>query len=115
MNESGINSVEEFALFYLFVAFVIGALWVILEADVVLGSVHELAARREKRLRVSRVLAPLGALHIGFALIAWDAARRDPEAPPHPDNERRRRRAALEARVCLGAGLLVAAAVGVGL
>jgi len=108
MNESGINSFDEFLLFYLFSGFVIGLLWGILEADIVLGPVTEIGARRRRRRRLTRALAPLGALHIGFALLAADAARSDPD-DEQASTEGHRRRAALEARMCLVVGLAVLA------
>jgi hypothetical protein len=107
MNESGINSFDEFLLFYLSFGFLVGLLWGILEADIVLGPVNEIASRRRRRQRLTRALAPLGALHVGFALLAADAARREPDDEQATDGHRRR--AALEARLCLGIGLAVLA------
>ena len=106
MNESGINSFDEFLLLYLYSGFIIGLFWVILEADIALGPVTERAARHRRRLRLTRALAPLGALHVGFALLASGAAR------PDPDDERAAsdtscRHAAREARLFLCIGLAV--------
>jgi hypothetical protein len=105
MNESGINSFEEFLLFYFFAGFIVLLLWGSLEADIALGPVAETDIRRRRRQRLTRVLAPLGVLHIAFALLAADAAR------AYPDGEQqaygRQQRAALEARICLGLGLAV--------
>ena len=106
MNESGINSFEEFLLLYLFAGLIIGALWVILEADVLLGPVDEAEARRRRRLRITRALAPLGVAHIGFALLAASAARRDPEDHLEEAVDGRCRRATVEARIFLVLGLV---------
>ena len=75
MNESGINSFEELMLLYFFAGYVIGWLWAVLEAGVVLGPVAEYGQRHARRLRIARWLVPLGAVHVAFALIALDASR----------------------------------------
>jgi hypothetical protein len=107
MNERGINSFEEFLLFYVFAGFIVVLLWAVLEADIVLGPVRETAERRARRLRISRVLAPLGVVHVGFALVAADAARSDPDDAADEPATRRRRRAAAEASAFLAVGIVV--------
>ena len=115
MNERGINSFEEFLLFYLAAGLVVGALWVILEADVLLGPMRTLGERRLRQRRIARLLAPLGVLHPGFALISLDANRRDDAVDgtgaTEPSVEVRRRRAASEARACAFAGVAVLFAI----
>jgi hypothetical protein len=106
MNEGGINSFEEFLLFYLFAGFIISLLWTILEADVALGPVSEIAERRSRRLRITRVLAPLGVVHVAFALLAADAARRDADDVAAP-TDRARGRAVREATAFVLAGIVV--------
>jgi hypothetical protein len=110
MTERGINSFDEFLLVYLFSGFIIGLLWAMLEADVAQGPVSGLAERRARRLQTSRLLAPLGIAHVGFALLAADAARRDPDDAANEPADGRRRRAAAEATAFLvvGVALLVA-------
>jgi len=60
MNESGINSFDEFVLFYLFAGCIVGLLWAVFEADVVLGPISTYGRRHARRLRLTRWLAPLG-------------------------------------------------------
>lgn len=107
MTESGINSFDEFLLFYLFAGFVVALLWAMLEADVVLGSVTDDRRRRERRLRVTRLLAPLGIAHVAFALVALDAARLPGDDPVDGTTRARHQRAATEAAVSLGLGVVV--------
>src|SRR4051812_857627 len=109
MNEPGINSFDEFLLFYLAATFVIGALWVILEADVVLGPVTGIAERRRRHRRISPVLAVLGVAHVAFALVAMDVTRADESDQP-ADEPARRRTAAL-ARAGAIAGVVALALV----
>jgi hypothetical protein len=97
MNEPGINSFEEFLLYYLAAGFVICCVWAILEAHVLLGPADTAADRRAQQRRLSRVLAIIGVAHAAFALVAVDLNRaRDVE--PATD-ERARRRALTEARI----------------
>jgi hypothetical protein len=107
MNERGINSFEEFLLVYLVAGFLIGGLWVVLEADIVLSSASGTAERRARRRRICRLLAPLGVVHVGFALLAADAARRDADDIADASTDGRRRRAAAEAATFLFAGMVV--------
>jgi hypothetical protein len=107
MNELGINSFEEFLLFYLAAGVVIGALWVILEAHVLLSPIGAEAGRRARQQRLSRVLAAAGLLHVGFALVAMDLSRSDDIEPAV--NERARRRASAQARWGAVAGVVVLA------
>jgi len=109
MNESGINSFDEFLLFYLAFAFVIGALWAILEADLLLGPSAGARQRRLRHRTLSYVLAPLGVAHIAFALIAMDINRAD--ELDQPGDETVRRRAAWIARVGTLAGIVVLVAL----
>lgn len=111
MNERGINSFDEFLLFYVFAGFIALLVWAVLEADIVLGPVSQSARGRTRRLRLSRLLAPLGVVHVGFALLAADAARHDPDDILDAPAEARRRRAAREARAFLVVGLVVLLAV----
>ena len=105
MNESGINSFEEFLLFYLAAGFVIGCLWAILEAHVLLGPADAAADRRTRQRSLSRVLAIGGVAHAAFALVAVDLNRAGDVEPA--TDERARRRAQTEARI----GLIVGCAV----
>jgi hypothetical protein len=111
MNERGINSFEEFLLAYLFAGFIVSLLWAILEAGVVLGPVDGTADRRTARRRISRMLAPLGIVHVGFALLAADAARPDPDDSANALTDRHRGRAATEAKAFLAAGIVVLLAI----
>lgn len=108
MNEPGINSIEELLLLYVFVGFIVGSLWGILEADVVLTSASEVPLRRDRARRIARVLAPLGIVHIGFALLAADIAKPDPDEELTASGEHRQRRARTEAGAFLVLGLVVA-------
>jgi hypothetical protein len=56
------------------------------------------------RRRAGRAIAPLGLLHIGFALVAYDLARFQPDDAPAVD-QAGRRRAMTEAKLCFAAGL----------
>ena len=107
MNERGINSFEEFLLFYVFAGFIVVLLWAVLEADIVLGPVSETAERRARRLRISRLLAPLGVVHVSFALLAADAARPDPDDATDEPAIRQRRRATAEASAFLAVGIVL--------
>lgn len=107
MNESGINSFDEFVLCYLSAGFVVGLLWAVLEADVVLGPVAEDGRRRARRLRVTRWLAPLGIAHIAFALIALDASRAPSDEAAGGEALASHKRAATEAWLSLALGLIV--------
>ncbi len=78
MNESGINSFEEFVLFYAAVTLLIGALWVMLEADVLLAPVADWGRRRARQRPLLHLLVLLGALHPACSLVVMDACRRDP-------------------------------------
>jgi hypothetical protein len=109
MTESGINSFEEFLLFYLASAFTIGALWAVLEYDVLLGPEAGIGQRRTRQLRIMRALAPLGVLQPAFALIAMDASRNDDVG--EAADERLRARVARESRLCAVVGALVLVAV----
>jgi hypothetical protein len=108
MTESGINSFEEFLLFYAFFGFVLALVWGILEAGIVLSGVpvSEERSLLAARLRISRWMAPLGLLHIGFAVIAWDATRGRPDHDGPVDGARR---ASIEARFCFGLSVAVLA------
>ena len=97
MNEPGINSFEEFLLFYLAAGFVICCLWAILEAHVLLGPADAAADRRSRQRTLSRVLALGGVVHAAFALVAVDLNRAT-DVEPAAD-ERARRRAMTEARI----------------
>jgi hypothetical protein len=107
MNERGINSLTEFLLFYAFGGLIIGALWAALEADVLLGNASKSTEARARRRRITRRLAPLGVLHVGFALLAMHASGVDPEGSD--DEPVARRRAAREARVFLALGVVAVA------
>lgn len=111
MNESGINSLEEFLLFYLFAGFIVGSLWVILEADVTLSPIALVDARRRRARRIARALAPLGLVHVGFALLATDFAKSDVEEDPSEADDRSRRRARAEAWTFVVLGSIVTAFV----
>ena len=115
MNQPGINSFEEFLLYYFFAGIIVGALWVILEADIVLGPVSGEPDRRATRLRLTRALAPLGIVHVGFALIAADAARASTDEDARAHDDHARRRAAIEARAFLALGVLALAALTIGM
>ncbi len=95
MNEPGINSFDEFLLFYVAATLLIGAVWVILEADVLLGPTESAPNRRRRQRPILHVLAVLGSLHPACAAIAWDAARVEDDAPANvrTDAARVRRRA----------------------
>ena len=97
MNEAGINSFEEFLLFYVAAGFVICCLWAILEAHVLLGPADAAADRRARQRSLSRVLAVSGVAHAAFALVAVDL-NRAADVEPAVD-ERARRRALTEARI----------------
>lgn len=105
MNESGINSFEEFLLFYLAAGFVICCLWAALEAHVLLGPADAAADRRARQRALSRVLAIGGIAHAALALVAVDLNRTGDVEPAH--DEPARRRALTEARI----GVIVGAAV----
>ena len=107
MNESGINSFEELMLFYFFAGYVIGLLWAVLEAGVVLAPVAEYGRRHARRLRLTRWLAPLGAVHIVFALIALDASRISGDDAVAREVSAVHRRPATEAALSLALGLVV--------
>lgn len=107
MSESGINSFDEFLLFYLFSGFVIALLWAVLEADVVLGPIGDFAGRHARRLRVTRWLAPLGIVHVAFALVAYDASRFPNDELVSSTVDQDRRRAAVEATVFLAVGAVL--------
>src|SRR3954451_2217746 len=109
MNEPGINSFDEFLLFYLAFAFVIGALWVILEADLLLGPSDTADERRQRHRRPSYGLLPPGLVHVAFALIAIDVNRADDLDAPSAEPQRRR--AAALARWSAVAGVVVFAAL----
>ena len=102
MNEPGINSLEEFLLFYLAAGFVICCLWAILEAHVLLGPADLAADRRARQRTLSRVLALGGIAHAAFALVAVDLNRAGDVEPA--TDERARRRALAEARIGVMAG-----------
>jgi len=102
MNEPGINSFEEFLLFYLAAGLVIGCLWASLEAHVLLGPADAAAARRARQRTLSRALAISGLAHAAFALVAVDL-NRAADVEPAID-ERTRRRALVEARIGMLAG-----------
>ena len=102
MNEPGINSFEEFLLFYLAAGFVICCVWAALEAHVVLGSADTAADRRARQRTLSRILAIGGIAHAGLALVAVDLNRADDVEPA--TDERVRRRALAEARIGVIAG-----------
>ena len=106
MNESGINSFEEFLLFYLAAGFVICCLWAILEAHVLLGPADVAASRRARQRTLSRVLAVGGVVHAALALVAVDL-NRAADVEPAID-ERARRRALTEARIGVVVGCAVA-------
>ena len=106
MNESGINSFEEFLLFYFAAGFVICCLWAILEAHVLLGPADDAAGRRTRQRSLSRVLAIGGIAHAAFALVAVDLNRAGDVEPA--TDERARRRALTEARIGLLAGCALA-------
>ncbi|HEX4819980.1 MAG TPA: hypothetical protein VFV00_07215 [Acidimicrobiales bacterium] len=105
MNESGINSFEEFLLFYIATGFVIGCVWAVLEAHVLLGPADAAADRRARQRALSRVFAIGGIAHAAFALVAVDLTRASDVEPA--TDERARRRAQTEARL----GLVVGCAV----
>jgi hypothetical protein len=109
MNESGINSFEEFLLFYLATGFVIGALWAVLEYDVLGGPEAGIGQRRTRQLRITRMLAPLGVVQPAFALIAMDASRRDDVVAL--SDQRLRTRVAREARLWTAVGFAVLLAI----
>ena len=90
MNESGINSFDEFLLFYVAAGFLIGLLWAIFEAHVFLGPVHGIAQRRRGLRRLSPTLALLGVAHLAFALVAIDLTRSDETDQPADEPSRRR-------------------------
>ena len=98
MTESGINSFEEFLVFYLATGFLLGALWAVLESDVLIGPEAGIGTRRTRQLRIMRMLAPLGVVQPAFALIAMDASRRDDVM--ESADQRLRTRVAREARLC---------------
>jgi len=102
MNEPGINSFEEFLLFYLAAGFVICCLWAALEAHVVLGPAATAADRRARQRTLTRVLAIGGIAHVALALVAVDLNRADDVEPA--TDERVRRRALAEARIGVIAG-----------
>ena len=105
MNEPGINSFEEFLLFYVAAGFVICCLWAILEAHVLLGPAGDAANRRARQRTVSRVLAVGGLAHAAFALVAVDLNRATDVEPA--TDERARRRALAEARIGAIAGVVL--------
>jgi hypothetical protein len=107
MTESGINSFEEFLLFYLATGFIIGALWAVLEYDVLIGPESDIGQRRTRQLRIVRLLAPLGIVQPAFALVAMDASRRDDVV--ESADQRLRARVARESRWCAVAGALLLA------
>ncbi|GEM_PF-3590465 len=106
MNEPGINSFDEFLLFYVAATVLVGAVWVILEADVLLGSTATALTRRRRQQPLLAVLTVLGVVHPACAAIAFDAARVDEDTPAGDvaDLERLRRRAKVTALI--GVGLL---------
>jgi hypothetical protein len=105
MNEPGINSFEEFLLFYFAVTLVVGALWVVLEADVQLGPTDTEVQRRRRQRPVLHVLTALGVLHPACAVVAFDASRpeEDMSAVDAVDARRMRRRA--RTAMVVGTGL----------
>jgi len=107
MNESGIDSFDEFVLFYLFAGCIVGLLWAVLEADVVLGPIDTYGRRHARRLRLTRWLAPLGVVHIAFALIALDATRAPSEVSIDSGARAVHRRAVIEAGLSLALGVVL--------
>ena len=105
MNEPGINSFEEFLLFYVAASVVICCVWAILEAHVLLGPADAAAERRSRQRTLSRVLAMTGVVHAALALVAVDL-NRAADVEPAVD-ERARRRALTEARMGVVAGCAV--------
>jgi hypothetical protein len=111
MNEPGINSFDEFLLLYLAVTVVVGAVWVILEAHVLLGPTGTAPDRRRRQRPVLHALTVLGVLHPACSVIAWDAARVEDgtAAVDATDAARMRRRARATTAVGLVALALLCA------
>src|SRR4051794_2775547 len=103
------NSFDEFLMFYIAAGFVIGLLWAILEADIVLGPLDSLPKRRRRYQRLSPLLALLGVVHLAFALVAVDLTRADESDRPSSEPARRRL-AALARAGALGGTLMLALA-----
>lgn len=106
MDDSGINSFEEFLFFYFVAGFIIGLLWGVLEAHVLLGPFATTTRRHAWRLRLTRWLAPFGIAHVAFALVALAACQPPSDAPMVPEIASRAHCAAREARVFLVLGLV---------
>lgn len=108
MTERGVNSFDEFLLYYVFAGFIIGALWGVLEAHILLGPIATAGDRRARQRRLTRFLAPLGIAHPAFALIAIDVNRREEDEPSGVHEETRRRNLAEAKFFALAGGVLLA-------
>src|SRR4051812_25931242 len=106
----GLGSLEELILLYVWSGFVVGLIWASLEAGIVLDDVGSWSRGEAARLRRTRLLAPLGAIHVGFALVALSAARSHGAADAPAGRTRSQRRATVEATSALAVGTLVFAA-----
>ncbi len=107
MSGNGIESFDALVALYLATGFVIFILWALLEAHVVLGPSVSWPERELARLRVTRWLAYLAPLHVGFALIAWHAARAATGETEAHDVVAAGERARREAIVCVAIGAAV--------
>lgn len=105
----GLGSFDELILLYGWAGFIVALLWGCLEADVVLGDVEGWPAREVARLRRTRLLAPLGVIHIAFALLALSAARAHGAEPAPAGRTRAQLRATVEATAALLGGTVVLA------
>ena len=111
MNDPGINSFEEFLFFYLAATMLIGAVWVMLEADVLLGATATAAHRRSRQQPILHLFCALGALHPACGILALDAARGEDDVPAEAAAvvERIRRRAKASTLIGIGVFALLCA------
>lgn len=111
MSGNGIESFDALVALYLAVGFVIFIVWGLLEAHVVLGPSVTWSDRELARLRLTRWLGVLGLVHVGFAMVAWHAARSAVGETESRETVAAGRRARRDALVCGAIGVAVAVVV----